>query len=165
LIECLQTGAQHFGWADRDPKPGNRIDGEWLIGSGVASAVYPAMVMPGNTARIEHVAPGRFLVQIAAVDIGTGTWTTLAQIAADALDVDLNAVDRRSVTPRCRPPRCRRIVGHHSCGWPSSPGAGFPRRQWSTRGSGCTVGVRPRFQLRGENYGMYSFVAHFAEAR
>ena len=83
LVECLRTGADRFGWAAR---PGTEsADGEWLIGTGVASAVYPAMVMPGNAARIEHVAPGRFAVQIGAADIGTGTWTTLTQIAADML--------------------------------------------------------------------------------
>ena len=57
------------------------------------SAVYPAMPMPGNTARIEHVAPGRYAVQIGAVDIGTGTWTALTQIAADALGCDVEAID------------------------------------------------------------------------
>jgi xanthine dehydrogenase YagR molybdenum-binding subunit len=88
LVECLETGAERFGWAPRDPTPAARRDGEWLIGTGVASAVYPAMIQPGNSARIEHVAPGRFAVQIGAVDIGTGTWTALTQIAADALGVD-----------------------------------------------------------------------------
>ena len=93
LVECLRSGAEHFGWARRDPTPAVRRDGEWLVGTGVASAVYPAKNMPGSSARIECVAPGRYSVQIGAADIGTGTWTALTQVSADALGVDVGAVD------------------------------------------------------------------------
>lgn len=93
LVECLRLGAEHFGWAQRDPAPGVRQQGEWLIGTGVASATYPGMAMPGNAARITYAAEGRYSVQIGAADIGTGTWTALAQIAADALGCDASAVD------------------------------------------------------------------------
>lgn len=93
LVECLRTGAERFGWAQRDPRPGVRIDGEWLTGTGVASATYPGMAMPGNAARITYVAEGRYSVQIGAADIGTGTWTALTQIAADALGCDVGAVE------------------------------------------------------------------------
>lgn len=93
LVECLRTGAERFGWADRDPTPGVRRDGEWLVGTGVASATYPAKNMPGSSARIECVASGRYSVQIGAADIGTGTWTALTQISADALGVGMDAVE------------------------------------------------------------------------
>ncbi|UXA18479.1 xanthine dehydrogenase family protein molybdopterin-binding subunit [Mycobacterium sp. SMC-4] len=93
LVECLQLGAQRFGWAQRDPQPGVRVHGEWLTGTGVASATYPGMAMPGNAARVTYIAEGRYEVQIGAADIGTGTWTALTQIAADALGCDSNAVD------------------------------------------------------------------------
>src|SRR3954468_9452675 len=69
LVECLRTGAERFGWAPRDPTPATRRDGEWLVGTGVASAVYPAMIQPGNAARIEALTGDRYAVQIGAVDI------------------------------------------------------------------------------------------------
>ncbi len=59
-----------------------------LSASGVAVATYPGMAMEGNTARITYIEQGRYTVQIGAADIGTGTWTALTQIAADALDCD-----------------------------------------------------------------------------
>ncbi|AWT51747.1 xanthine dehydrogenase family protein molybdopterin-binding subunit [Mycolicibacterium smegmatis] len=93
LVDCLRLGADRFGWAARDPRPAARRDGEWLIGTGVAAATYPGKAMPGNSARITYAAEGRYTVQIGAADIGTGTWTTLSQIAADALACDLAAVD------------------------------------------------------------------------
>jgi xanthine dehydrogenase YagR molybdenum-binding subunit len=93
LVECLRLGADRFGWATRDPRPAARRHGEWLIGTGVAAATYPGMAMPGNSARVIYSAEGRYTVQIGAADIGTGTWTTLSQIAADALGCDLAAVD------------------------------------------------------------------------
>lgn len=168
LIECLQSGAERFGWAQRDPKPGNRTDGEWLIGTGVASAVYPAMVMPGNTARIEHVAPGRFVVQIGAVDIGTGTWTALAQIAADALDCDLSAIDLQigdSALPEAS------VAGGSSgiTSWGRAIVAAA-RAFRHDHGEHPEVGVHTVASAEdanadAEKYGMYSFGAHFAETR
>ncbi len=92
LVECLRAGAERFGWASRDPKPGIRVAGEWLSGTGVASSTYPGMAMPGNAARITYSAEGRYDVHIGAADIGTGTWTTLSQIAADALGCELSAI-------------------------------------------------------------------------
>lgn len=168
LIECLQTGAEQFGWADLDPKPGNRSEGEWLIGSGVASAVYPAMVMPGNSARIEHAAPGRFLVQIGAVDIGTGTWTALAQIAADALGVELEAIELQigdSALPAAS------VAGGSSgiTSWGRAIVAAA-RAFRHDHGDHPEVGVHTTASATdanedAEKYGMYSFGAHFAEAR
>ncbi|MEW1952265.1 xanthine dehydrogenase family protein molybdopterin-binding subunit [Terrabacter sp. NPDC080008] len=93
LVECLRTGAEQFGWADRDPRPGSRLDGDWLVGMGVAAATYPYYRQPANTARIEALAGGRYAVSIGAADIGTGALTVLGQIAADALGVGVDAVD------------------------------------------------------------------------
>ncbi|WP_194819959.1 xanthine dehydrogenase family protein molybdopterin-binding subunit [Nocardia sp. XZ_19_385] len=93
LVDCLRTGAERFGWADRDPLPRNRIHGRWLLGTGVAAATYPASSNPGNTARVEYRPDGRYAVQIGAADIGTGTWTALTQIAADALGCDTDTVE------------------------------------------------------------------------
>ncbi len=93
LVTCLREGARRFGWQDRDPTPGVRRDGDWLVGTGVAAATYPVLRIPGSRATIRCVGPERFRVRIAAVDIGTGTWTALAQIAADALGVPVEAVE------------------------------------------------------------------------
>ncbi len=94
LVACLRQGAERFGWADRDPRPRVREVGRWLVGSGVAAATYPSRRRPSEC-RIEAV-PGRpTVVSIDASDIGTGAWTALTQIAADALGVPMAGVDLR----------------------------------------------------------------------
>jgi xanthine dehydrogenase YagR molybdenum-binding subunit len=92
LVECLRDGAQRFGWADRPP-PRHR-DGAWLVGTGVASSVYPVNRMADSTAVIRFEA-GRYVAEIGAADLGTGTWTTLPQITADALGVPVEDVEVR----------------------------------------------------------------------
>lgn len=92
LVECLQRGAERFGWADRPAEPRATLDGDWWVGTGMAASTYPANFFPGNTARIEALENGRYAVSIGAVDIGTGARTALLQIAADALEVEPAAV-------------------------------------------------------------------------
>jgi xanthine dehydrogenase YagR molybdenum-binding subunit len=91
LVGCLREGAERFGWADRDPTPGARRDGRWLVGTGVASSTYPARRRP-STARARRESDGSYTIELAAVDIGTGARTVLTQIAADALEVPLDRV-------------------------------------------------------------------------
>ncbi|MEW2451890.1 xanthine dehydrogenase family protein molybdopterin-binding subunit [Streptomyces parvulus] len=91
LVECLRDGARRFGWEGRDPRPRSREEGPLLIGTGVASATYPVLVGPG-VASARALPGGDFLVRVNATDIGTGARTVLAQIAADALGVPLDAV-------------------------------------------------------------------------
>jgi xanthine dehydrogenase YagR molybdenum-binding subunit len=95
LLDCFARGAARFGWADRPARPRSTVDGEWWVGTGVASSTYPAMRMPGNVARVEAIEGGRYAVSIGFVDIGTGARTALLQIAADALEVDAAAVELR----------------------------------------------------------------------
>ncbi len=91
LVACLRKGAERFGWIGRDPTPGARRDGRWLVGTGVAASVYPAYRRPSQAlARAE--ADGAFSVRVAAADIGTGARTVLTQIAADALGVPVERV-------------------------------------------------------------------------
>ncbi|HEX6553199.1 MAG TPA: xanthine dehydrogenase family protein molybdopterin-binding subunit [Ktedonobacteraceae bacterium] len=91
LVACLREGAQRFGWQPRDPMPRMRSTGQWLIGTGVAASTYPARQRASTAlARVDH--EGRYSVLIAASDIGTGAWTILTQIAADALEVPLERV-------------------------------------------------------------------------
>src|SRR5258707_11095766 len=86
MVACLRAGAERFGWQPRDPQPRTRRDGPWLIGTGVAALTFPALQSPA-TARVGVDRAGRYSVHIAASDIGTGAWTALSQIAADALGV------------------------------------------------------------------------------
>ncbi|MFF2189341.1 xanthine dehydrogenase family protein molybdopterin-binding subunit [Streptomyces sp. NPDC058155] len=91
LVECLREGAGRFGWRERDPRPGVRRQGRFLLGSGVAAASYPVLISP-STAEARAEADGGFLVRVNATDIGTGARTVLAQIAADALHAPLDRV-------------------------------------------------------------------------
>ena len=94
LVACLREGAQRFGWAGRDLRPGARTEGRWLVGTGVASSTYPARRRPAQ-ARIEGGPGRRYVVSVDASDLGTGAWTVLTQIAADALRVPTAEVDLR----------------------------------------------------------------------
>jgi xanthine dehydrogenase YagR molybdenum-binding subunit len=91
LVACLREGAARFGWSERDPTPGARRDGRWLVGSGVASATYPARRRP-TRAHARAQVDGTFVVRVGASDIGTGARTVLTQIAADALEVGIERV-------------------------------------------------------------------------
>ncbi|MGH2889431.1 MAG: xanthine dehydrogenase family protein molybdopterin-binding subunit [Solirubrobacteraceae bacterium] len=94
LLACLRRGAEQFGWGERDHAPARRSgpDGR-LVGTGVAASTYPVLRLPRSEAAIDVLADGRFRVRIGAVDLGTGTWTALAQVAADALVVELERVE------------------------------------------------------------------------
>ncbi len=92
LIGCLREGARRFGWDRRDPTPGIRRHNGWLSGTGVASATYPCFSQAGSAASIQYGPGEHYAVRIGAVDIGTGSWTALTQIAADALDCPVAAI-------------------------------------------------------------------------
>ncbi|GAA4179901.1 xanthine dehydrogenase family protein molybdopterin-binding subunit [Streptosporangium oxazolinicum] len=94
LVACLREGAARFGWAGRDPTPGVREEGRKLVGTGVASSTYPVFTM-ASTAAAYAEPTGRFVVEIAAVDIGTGARTALTQVAADELGVPMDRVTVR----------------------------------------------------------------------
>lgn len=93
LVECLHRGADIFGWADRPASSRATLEGDWWVGTGVASATYPNFFFPGNTVRIVALDGNRYSVAIGAVDIGTGARTVLVQIAADALGVGTADID------------------------------------------------------------------------
>jgi xanthine dehydrogenase YagR molybdenum-binding subunit len=105
LIQCLDFGAERFGWARRNPKPRSMHDGRLLIGWGVASATYPAIQSPAS-ARVRLLADGTAEVEAAASDMGPGTTTSMTQVAADALGLPLRKVRfslGRSDFPRAPP--------------------------------------------------------------
>ncbi|MCF2443268.1 xanthine dehydrogenase family protein molybdopterin-binding subunit [Dyadobacter sp. CY345] len=91
LIECLQTGAEKFGWQNRRAKPGSIKEGQWLIGMGVASAVRGAPVTK-SAARVRLNSSGIITVETDMTDLGTGTYTIIAQTAAEMMGVGLDKV-------------------------------------------------------------------------
>jgi xanthine dehydrogenase YagR molybdenum-binding subunit len=95
LVGCLEEGARRFGWAARPQAPRSRLEDGWWVGTGVASSTYPVHLMPGSVAEIRFTGDDRYEVAIGAADLGTGTWTVLAQVAADALDVPVERVALR----------------------------------------------------------------------
>jgi xanthine dehydrogenase YagR molybdenum-binding subunit len=91
LVECYRQGADVIGWSRRRPQPRSMRDGHELVGLGMATGMWDAFLMKA-TAKARLTADGMLEVSTAASDIGTGTWTILAQIGADALGLPLESV-------------------------------------------------------------------------
>jgi xanthine dehydrogenase YagR molybdenum-binding subunit len=93
LRECYERGARRFGWAGRDPQPRSERDGNWLIGTGMATAGYPvAFFMHTQRARAHIFSDGTAIMQTATQEFGTGMATVMTQVAADGLGIDLGNV-------------------------------------------------------------------------
>ncbi|MDH0645272.1 xanthine dehydrogenase family protein molybdopterin-binding subunit [Pseudomonas sp. GD03858] len=91
LLACYQQGAERFGWQGRNPQPRSMRSGKRLIGWGMAGGVWEAMQMKASAkARID--SQGKLTVSSATTDIGTGTYTVMTQIAADAAGVKVQDV-------------------------------------------------------------------------
>jgi xanthine dehydrogenase YagR molybdenum-binding subunit len=91
LVECLRTGAERFGWSRRSPVPGKVRDGRWLVGWGVAAAFRNNLVTK-SAARVRLDARGVITVETDMTDIGTGSYTIIAQTAAEMMGVTLGNV-------------------------------------------------------------------------
>ena len=91
LMKCYDQAAKAFGWSKRTAEPGSMRDGDWLVGWGCASAVYPTHIGAATT-RVRLSSDGRAHVQVAAHEIGTGVMTVVAQMAAERLGLPLDAV-------------------------------------------------------------------------
>jgi xanthine dehydrogenase YagR molybdenum-binding subunit len=92
LRECYTQAADRFGWSRRTAKPGQQREGNKLIGYGMATANYGAGRRP-SSAVVRFLPNGRVFVGVGTQDIGTGTYTILAQTAADTLFMDPTLVD------------------------------------------------------------------------
>jgi xanthine dehydrogenase YagR molybdenum-binding subunit len=167
LVACLREGAKRFGWEGRDPTPRTRQEGRWLVGTGVASSTYPVLRMPGSVAGIHYEGDGRYAVEIGAADIGTGTWTALTQIAADALGVGVGNIDLRigdTTLPNAS------VAGGSSgiTAWGSTifeAARIFRERHGQNPSWGDKVETKMPDNPETENYAMHAFGAHFVEAR
>ena len=91
LVRCLNEGAQRFGWSRRNATPGQMREGRWLVGMGVASAFRNHMNMP-SAARVRLGKGGVVTVETDMTDIGTGSYTIIAQTAAEMMGVPVDAV-------------------------------------------------------------------------
>lgn len=91
LLKCYEFGAGRFGWSRRHPQPGAMRDGRLLIGMGMSSATYPAAHSP-SSAGVRLHANGIAEVEVAASDMGPGTYTSMTQVAADMLGLPIQQV-------------------------------------------------------------------------
>lgn len=91
LVECLEAGAARFGWHKRIAKPAQVREGRWLKGMGVAAAIRGAPVM-NSAALVRLEQNGTVTVETDMTDIGTGSYTIIAQTAAEMMGVSLEKV-------------------------------------------------------------------------
>ncbi len=124
LLECYKTGAEKFGWSKRNMQPRQTRNGKHLVGYGMATATYPAM-RASAAAKIQMMPDGSVKVMCATQDIGTGTYTILAQTTADTLGLSMNKI--------------RVMIGDSSL--PPAPVSG---------GSVTTASVNPAVMAAGE---------------
>lgn len=147
LIGCLREGAERFGWSARAATPGTRRDGRWLVGMGMAAA-YRGNIVLKSAARVGVGGDGRVTVTTDMTDIGTGSYTILAQTAAEMLGVELEQVTVR--------------LGESS--FPISAGSGgqFGANSSTAGVYAACVGLRDKI---AEAAGFEPATARFAEGR
>jgi xanthine dehydrogenase YagR molybdenum-binding subunit len=93
LGDCLREGARQFGWSRRPRRPASLKEGRYLIGYGMASGIRMHF-QAATEALVRIEADGRVIVRSDMTDIGTGTYTVIAQVAAEALGVPIDRVFR-----------------------------------------------------------------------
>ncbi len=91
LMKCFDEAALAFGWSKRNPEPASMREGDWLIGWGCATACYPSNFGPA-AARLSVTPDGKARVELAAHEIGTGAYTTVALAAANTLGLKVEDV-------------------------------------------------------------------------
>lgn len=94
LVECLRTGAERFGWSKRQPQPGRGRDGRFLVGMGVAAA-FRNNLLTKSAARVHLDGNGTVTVETDMTDIGTGSYTIIAQTAAEMMGLPVAKVTVR----------------------------------------------------------------------
>jgi xanthine dehydrogenase YagR molybdenum-binding subunit len=91
LRECYRVGAERFGWSRRTAEPCSMREGRMLVGWGMATASYPTHMSPAK-ASASIRADGTALVRSGSQDLGTGTYTVMTQVAAEALGMAASKV-------------------------------------------------------------------------
>ncbi|MFF3853869.1 xanthine dehydrogenase family protein molybdopterin-binding subunit [Micromonospora sp. NPDC002575] len=93
LDDCYRIGARRFGWSARRAEPRSRVDGQWLVGMGMATAIYPGRrISDPVQVRVRLLDDDTALVSSATADLGTGATTLLAITGAHELGVPLRRV-------------------------------------------------------------------------
>ncbi|MDQ6696543.1 MAG: xanthine dehydrogenase family protein molybdopterin-binding subunit, partial [Actinomycetota bacterium] len=171
LVECLEAGAARFGWEGRDPTPGARRAGRWLVGTGMASSTYPARTSP-STAHVAVDSHGRYDVAIAAADIGTGARTAIRLMAADALEVDAEDITVRiGDSAMGEAMIAGGSMGTASWGWAVDKACRLLRQRMDDHPGGVppeglSADAATKDDIEAlEDYARYAFGAQFAEAR
>jgi xanthine dehydrogenase YagR molybdenum-binding subunit len=97
LVQCIEVGARKFGWSKRNPVPRSNRQGNWLVGHGmsVASRGAPYRAASANLMLSRTGRDVRAVVEMCATDLGTGSYTIIAQTAAQALGVPMDRVEVR----------------------------------------------------------------------
>ena len=91
LVRCLRLGAESFGWSQRNSRPGQRREGRWLVGMGMAAG-FRNNLLTKSGARVRLDGQGVVTVETDMTDIGTGSYTIIAQTAAEMMGVPLEKV-------------------------------------------------------------------------
>ena len=165
LVPCLQQGARRFGWDRRSPRLRSTHDGHWLVGLGVAAAIRGNYLRPA-AARVTLASERHAVVEMDMTDIGTGSYTVFAQIAAELLDLPVENIQVK--------------LGHSA--YPDTPGSGGSFGASSCGAAlydACTKlkakldkgegvqGLAVMGQVKPgddyKRYSQYSYGAHFAE--
>ena len=165
LVPCLTEGAKRFGWDKRNARPGQVRDGNWLVGMGVAAAIRGNFLREAE-AKVTMESERHAVVEMDMTDIGTGSYTVFAQIAAEVLDLPVENIKVR--------------LGHSS--YPDTPGSGGSfgasscgaalhdactklkarlARGEGAQGLSATGSVKPGDEYK--KYSQYAYGAHFAE--
>ena len=91
LLACMKDGATRFGWSQRSPLPGQKREGRWLVGMGMAAAIRSNVMMPSKC-DVMLDRQGMLTVKMAMTDIGTGSYTVFTQIAAEMMGLPIERV-------------------------------------------------------------------------
>jgi xanthine dehydrogenase YagR molybdenum-binding subunit len=184
-VQCLREGAKAFGWEKRKPQPRQNEQGNYLIGYGVACGTYPAHQRP-SSAIVKLNREGKEIkatLELAAADLGTGTYTILAQTAADALGVPMDKIIVK-IGDSNLPPAAGAVgsvgatsyanVVHDACNKITDELIAKSGKQFFARPTAAQMMLSENidtFQTRAdskapenaENYSSHSFNANFAE--
>ncbi|MFI0711162.1 xanthine dehydrogenase family protein molybdopterin-binding subunit [Streptomyces inhibens] len=171
LVDCLREGAERFGWLPRDPRPAVRRQGDLLLGTGVAAATYPVLIV-GSDAEAHADADGSYRIRVNATDIGTGARTVLVQIAAAALNVPEDRI-RIEIGSSDLPPAflAGGSAGTGSWGWVVHKActqlvARLREHHGPLPAEGLTVAADTRKETAEQSpYSRHSFGATFAEVQ
>lgn len=145
FVDCLQVGAERFGWSQRLARPASVREGQWLIGMGMAAAVRGAPISKaGARARLDRT--GTVTIETDMTDIGTGSYTIVAQTAAEMLGVPLHQV----------------VVRLGDSSFPETPGSGGQQGAASVTAGVYAACVALR-QAIAQRLGMPADAAQFAD--